>query len=333
MQASILGSELTSIGIGGPVQWLAKPKTADELAEALETDLPLHFLGGGSNLILADEGLEGLLIQPMLHEIELLDEEPDLSRLRQAAGYYTPEKREGMLVLPKALEVQGKPCLVRMGAGVPWGQAVSWSLRQNLAGLQWYARIPCRIGGAVYNNIHGEKHLLSEVIYRVESLDRQGIAHIRYPEELDFGYDQSWFHTSDELITSVTFCLQAVTDLEAAALLTQYQEWTIQKTKVQPSGKNCGSVFRNLPPEVALAGQQAAAWYIDQCGLRGYEQGTLQVYPGHANFIVNRGGGTQADFITLVELIRERVNQRFGMWLNPEVECWDQQGQTRKWLS
>jgi UDP-N-acetylenolpyruvoylglucosamine reductase len=342
MQAGTLGSTLTSMKVGGPVASFWQPSTEADLAEALayadERSLPVKVIGGGSDLLLADEGLAGVLIRPAFKQLARTEGYAEelsawLNREETPGRYRAQEHPDFLALDEREAEVSGEPVLVEMGAGVPWGQAVSWSLREKLSGLQWYARIPCHVGGAAYNNIHGQKHLLSESVVAVRALD-PGTGSVRlYPHaELDFGYDRSRFHGSGEIILSVILALHPSLRPEDDQRL--YLEWTKEKARVQPSGANSGSTFKNLTPEQAEAiGQDAlaAGWYVDQCGLKGRQVGGMQVYPGHGNFVVNLGGGTQADFIALLTEIRSTVWERFRVMLEPEVECVNEQGQTYQW--
>ena len=344
MQEGILGSTLTSMKVGGNIAYFWQPATMQELREALafakERGLPVKVIGGGSDLLLADNGFQGVLIRPAFKQIGRANLSAYAAQLeewhnrQEAPGRYRAEKGEQFLSLDeKDVDETGEPVALEIGAGVPWGQAVSTALRDGLSGLQWFARIPCHVGGAVYNNIHGQKRLLSESVLAVRALDLlTGEEKLYGHAELDFGYDHSRFHASHEIITSVVFILHPSEQTEENQRL--YLEWTKEKARVQPSGANSGSVFKNLTPEqAAVIGQEAvaAAWYVDQCGFKGQQVGGMQVYSGHANFIVNLGEGTQADFIQLVTQIRTAVNERFGVMLEPEVECVNERGQTYRW--
>jgi len=345
-QENIQGASLTSIKLGGPIKYFSKPTSLEELQDDIHQarvlSLPWRVIGGGSNLIMADEGFKGLIIRPAFTQLHLLDQEEskkyesfiqDLAKQRVAPRYAQGEE-EGVLQLASTEEEEvGAVQLVEMGAGVPWGQAVMWSLNQGLSGLHWYARIPCQVGGAAFNNIHGEKHFVSEVVVAVHALTTEGEEVVFGPQDLQFGYDMSRFHSRQEVITKVIFGLQHKKEgaQEQKAL---YLTWTAEKSRVQPSGANCGSVFQNLTPEQHQhTGQTAvaAAWYIDQAGLRGLQVGEMQVYEGHANFILNKGKGTQADFIALLAQIREAVHSRFDIWLEPEAECIDEYGVRKTW--
>lgn len=340
-QPSVLGSSLTAMKVGGPVDWVSRPATQEELEadlrQAGEEGLPVRILGGGSNVLLPDVGLSGLVIIPSSKTREVLSNPsyPEQPITSEDVRYTRETNRADVLHLQTPEQATGELTWVRLGAGLPWGQAVLWTLEQQLTGLQWYARIPCNVGGALYNNIHGEKHFLSEVVQEITSYTTKGEWQRRLPSQLDFFYDHSIFHElPNEVIWEGVFRLERVSEAEAAAARTQYLDWTKHKTTVQPSGANCGSVFQNLTAteqEKAGAESAAAGWYVEQVGAKGWTEGDMQVFPGHANFIVNQGNGTQADFRILVQRIREAVNNQFGIWLTPEVECIEPDGSSVTW--
>lgn len=342
------GVQLTSMKVGGAIRYVSHPANVDELRDdvriAQEQGIALACLGGGSNLIISDAGFDGLFVQPafkMMREVTGEEAERyasylyDLENRPAAEPRYKKGEEPGVLELEHAEgSERQETVLVEIGAGIPWGQAVMWALRENLAGLHWYARIPCQVGGAVFNNIHGEKHLLSEVVCAVYALNLEtGEEDCFGPAELDFGYDHSRFHQRGSIITRIIFALKRVSP-DASAEKQLYMDWTSAKAKVQPSGPNCGSVFQNITEEQARNAQQtplAAAWYVDQAGMKGAQEGGMQVYPTHANFIINNGTGTQADFIVLVQRIRQKVQEKFGILLEPEAECIDEHGKRLAW--
>lgn len=346
-QAGVLPTKLVNMQIGGQIRYLAKATTVAQILEsyqvAQEHQLPVRILGGGSNIILPDEGFDGLLIKPQLLEKEIVHSlGPWQAAIatnkeeQQAQGRYDATEGEEFLKLHDEVAPSGETVYVRLGAGVPWGQAAIWTLTQGLIGFHLFARIPCVIGGSLYNNIHGGKHLLSEFVVAATVCNlKTGEEQILSLPELQLGYDTSIFHTQKHLvITSVMFALKRPEDAAlAASAKDQYVAWTKDKTRVQPAGANCGSVFQNRHLTESDPGdaQTAAAWYIDQLGWRGSWRGKLQVFEGHANFIINHGGGTQADFIGLVKDIRTSVYERFNFWLTPEAECIGPAGETLVW--
>ncbi len=341
----VLGSQLTSIKVGGEIAYFSRPTTIEELQEDLilaqEADIKTRIIGGGSDILFADAGMDGLVIQPALTLCTVLSSDEvsmkkyDKIEPYNAAPRYARGEGEKYLALEGKVVSEGAPTYVELGAGVAWGQAVMWSLNQGLTGLHWFARIPCNVGGAVFNNIHGEKHLLSEVIVGVNCVSRDGKGETRfYPvNESEFGYDYSRFHTSTEVITSVILRLFAAPTEQIAAAKTQYLDWTKTKNTIQPIAANCGSVFQNLEPSEIPAGETsgAAGYYVEFSGQLGRQYGGMQVYPTHGNFITNLGTGTQADFIALVQQVRETVKEKYGVTLHPEAECITENGERFVW--
>lgn len=333
---------VTSMKIGGPATYFSKPANLDELREdirlATESNLVWKVLGGGSNVVFADEGYPGLIIQPAFIDIRLLEAE-EASQYHTAdrsagSARYAQEEREGRLELSHSgSDETGEEVFIEMGAAVPWGRAVMVSLQENLAGLHWYARIPSQVGGAVYNNIHAEKHLLGEVVAGVYALNPETGEEDYFPNEtLAFNYDYSRFHTKKGIITRVIFALTKLSPAEIAKCKDLYLGWTKAKVLVQPSGPNCGSVFQNVAGELRPAESPlAAGWYVEEVGLKGVKQGTVQVYSKHANFIVHEGDGLQTDFIALIARIRQTVFDRYGFWLTPEVEIITAAGEVYTW--
>lgn len=347
---SLPGSTLTSIKVGGEIRYVVPINSVEQFQEsqqiAHQFGLPLAQMGAGSNLVLADQNTEAVILQPSFKTLRLLDlqeGEPYLATYFKEKAVikerYKSEKKEGALELAVQSQEKSQAStewrVVEMGASIPWGQAVQYSLQNQLEGLQWYARIPCQVGGAVYNNIHGEKHFVSESIAAVRAVEiSTGKEIIKTVGELDFEYDYSIFHQVPHLITGVFWALPRVSAERTEENRQQYLNWNKNKAEVQPAGPNCGSVFKNLDSsQMRQSGVEvvAAGWYIDEAGLKGYHIGDMQIYPGHANFIVNKDQGTQADFRALVQHIRARVQQKFSILLEPEVECWDSQAKKMVW--
>ena len=299
-----------------------------------EETLAYRFIGAGSNLVLSNEPFDGVYIIPRLLEksvVDLADYQAARAEFNpnRYAGRYAAEANPTFLQMVERPEIAlGELAAVCIGAGVPWGQAVLWSFDQGMVGLEWYARIPCAVGGAVFNAIHAESHLLAESVLAVYAISCvTGEERMFNQAELDIAYDHSRFHVEREwCITSVVFALRKA---ESAMARSYYLERTKEKTRVQPSGANCGSVFQNL--QEPIEGKVAAAWCIDQAGLKGLRHGALQVYPGHANFILNHGGATQAELVAFLDFIRKTVHQKFSIWLVPEVECVNAAGQSLVW--
>ncbi len=355
VQQNVSGADLTTMQVGGMVRFFARCKTIGEAQEAIAwaqgEGIRIRAVGAGSNLIIPDEGFDGLLLRLETSEKRVLSpDEQDAykeavtiwQQTVQPKARHTQGSGSGVLQLPvEEQDEPGKPTLVYLDAGLLWGAAVVWTLQQNLIGLHWFSRIPCRVGGAIFNNIHGGKHFFSEYIVAVHAIDADGNEQVFIQDQLAFGYDTSLFHQRRDLtIVGVVCVFNEVSPAVAAEKMSLYKEWTQEKTRVQPSGPNCGSVFQNLgeisPELTPLAVAEgitmpeegwshSAARYIDLAGGKGLRHGGMQVYPGHANFICNVGkaegvNGTARELAELISMLQQRVRERFCLEIIPEVE-------------
>ncbi len=328
---------LTTTHIGAPVLDLYEPRTVAEVSEVLSQHPTPAILGGGSNLIFPDSPLQRVVMRPRLAEFSVDEHAHTAFMPPTTTGRYTKGSEVGVLALADEVPMEGEFVFVTIGAGVPWGQAVQWTLQQGLLGLHRYARIPCRVGGAVYNNIHAKEHLLAEHIAAVQVVHPERGSYWVSASECSFGYDYSRFHVSGETITAVQFALvHPNEDGHLVAAKEQYRLWGIEKARVQPSEPNAGSVFQNLDTTIQEqhgVSMAAAGWYLDQLGAKGTKEGGVMVSERHANFIIAEEDARQEDWITLVELLRKRVYEAYGFFLHPEVVCWDEQATAHRWLS
>lgn len=325
----ILGRDLTTIRIGGPIQRFEQPSTVQSLLAILkEKHERLKVIGSGSNLIFADEGFRGTVIRPLLMDIQQGTAD---SYSKEIAAWQKTEIATGRYADSAAYDqtkgMEGEIVVLEVGSGVIWPKLVAYCLSNCLAGLEVYARIPCRVGGAIRNNIHAGAELLGRHVIAVEAVNMDGHKTIYSQDDLRFGYDTSRFLAQPEVITRVIFGLKRVSAGHSLENAERYRSIVKRKTAQQPSGPNCGSVFQNLVPE----GDRpvSAAWYIEQAGCKGMQIGDLGVSFIHANFIVNNAQGRQEEFLELVNRIKDRVFKQFTFELLPEVEVIDQEGRNR----
>ena len=303
--------------------------TSDEGREyqkkLLPTDIPITILGNGSNIIISDSGIRGLVIKIATQEIAI---HPELSQGIQPSTSISTQRSEGdsqkyldfsKLDYDETNLPQKK---VTLSCGLSLARVITKLLDQGLTGLQWFAYIPASIGGAVYGNIHGGSHNFSEVIDSVEIFDfTTGQFKKIKSQYLDWRYDHSTFQFHPEwLIISVTLKL-FVGDTQKARQVVD--AWIKQKQKVQAMN-SAGSVFKNPSLEDCqrLWGEQkSSGWIIDQVlGLKGVREGDIQVSTNHANFIINHGHGTAADYLKLVKTIQSAAQEKLHLNLKPEVK-------------
>jgi len=276
--------DFTTWKVGGPAEWFAEPVCRAELRELATwihgQGLPLHCIGGGSNLLVADGGLAGLSI--CLRRLQG-------SQLEAAGGW------------------------VEAAAGEPLPTLARKAARAGLHGLEWAVGIPGTVGGAAVMNAGAQGGCTAEWLQAVEVLDPRQPATPFWlnASELDFGYRHSRLQSEPLIVVSARFRLEPGHD--PAALTARTSANLQRRTSSQPyQWPSCGSVFRNPEPE--KAGQ-----LIEALGLKGLRIGGAEVSGLHANFIVNTGDACAADIDALIREVQRRVAAARGIQLRPEV--------------
>lgn len=276
----------TTLRVGGPADFLALAQTTDEVVRlvraARRLGLPWRVIGRGSNLLVADRGVRGLVIRDTANQVQVL-----------------PDDRPGHEI-------------VRADAGVSCANLASRTAKLGLAGFEFAVAIPGTIGGAVVQDAGAHGAQTADVLAAVEYLDRDGQARVAGPEELALGYRTSRFKhpPRGQAVLRADLRLRRSTPAEVAALIDEIRRW---RAASQPTEPSAGSIFTNPPGD--FAGR-----LIEQAGLKGRRVGAAQISSKHANFVVNLGGAGAADVRALIELARYEVRRRFGVLLEPEVE-------------
>jgi len=273
----------TSFKVGGTADCFAAPRTPEELVAVLDwgysRTLPLTILGAGSNLLIGDRGVRGLVIC-----------------LRHLRG----------------MRIDAKHGRVVAAAGEPVARLAWQAAEVGLSGFEWAVGIPGTVGGLVAMNAGAQGGCAADCVLSVEAIAPNGIQHTLLASALEYRYRHSRLQESGDLVVSATLQLQPGCD---PAVVTQRTETYLQKRKsTQPYHlPSCGSVFRNPP-------QGHAGQMIEAMGLKGHTLGRAQVAELHANFILNLGGATAQDIRDLICHVRDRVQDRTGVLLVPEVK-------------
>ncbi len=330
-------ASLTTLGIGGMAQWFLRATTAEDVAEAHawseRAGLPMFILGGGSNVVIADAGIPGLVVT--------------------------------MAISGTEFRRSGEETIVSAGAGAPWDPLVQEAVHRGLAGLECLSGIPGSVGGTPIQNVGAYGQDVSRAIQHVTVYDRasRGLAEIA-GADCGFGYRTSRFKHRDAsrfVVCGVTFrlrhgvptvtypdvvkCLRqkpgrtlTVGDVREAVLTTRRLKGMVLDPS-DPDTRSVGSFFTNpvveadvharvasasgepVPGFAADAGQvkMSAAWLIERSGYaRGHHAGRVGLSSKHPLAIVNRGGGTARDVLAFASQIKRAVVDRFGIWLVPE---------------
>ena len=277
-------ARLTTVRAGGVAELFARPATEAELVELLGWAAgeghPVEVVGSGSNLLVADSGVKGLVLK--------LD------------GELTGIERDGTRVL--------------CGAGVRLPSAAAKIARWGLTGLEFGINIPGTVGGAVRMNANAYGGELASVLEWVSVCGPEGVSR-RTPDELGFAYRRSNLDPG-EVVSKASF---ALSEADPERVKMTLAEMRGKRREAQPSGiKTFGSTFKN--PDDPRAEGLSAGMLLDAVGARGLAVGGARFSPKHANFVENTGSATTGDILGLMAAGRRLVHERYGVLLEPEVQ-------------
>ncbi len=320
-------AQYTAVKIGGPAEVFCQLSSSAQVEQVIKfcisEQIPYTMLGWGANTLISDAGIRGLVIRVISQSIEVLNAGDVLEiAATQPAARWAADAQRGSFTYEFSdinySEDDAARVPVVLDAGVPLSFATTSLLKQGITGLQWYARIPATIGGAVYNNIHGGTHFLSEVVTAVDLITASGEKRTIPATELDFGYDYSRFHVSDEVILRVHMSLYKG-DVERATQV--FTEWG--KRKAQQPSRSLGCVFQNISSEVQqrLNLPTPSVGYIIEHVLhrKGWQLGGAKVSEYHAAFIENTGSASAAEYLEIIKTIIAETQQKLDIRLQCEI--------------
>ena len=305
-----------------PLRPLAKDASTSK--NSLQGEFSITILGNGSNTLISDSGIRGIVIKNSSTTFSISDTTSPPQKIDRFSTQRTendPSKYLNFGALD--YDESDKPrVLVKIDSGCNLPQIINQLINKNITGLQWFGYIPGSIGGAIFGNIHGGAYNFSDFIKEVEVFDLQtsNILHLT-SDQLSWGYDFSSFQQNPHLvILSVTMSLfQGDTTKARETVLA----WVKQKSTVQ-SMNSLGSVFKNPPLETCQkiwGEQKSAGWIIDnELKLKGQNSGDAQISLKHANFIINNGHATAKDYLNLVSLIQSQMQEKFGFQFELEIK-------------
>jgi UDP-N-acetylmuramate dehydrogenase len=282
-------ARFTTFRVGGPADWLVELRGAEEIRRAValarDAGIAITILGGGSNVLVADEGVRGLVIRIHGGSVSAID-----------------------------------GARIRADAGVTINGLVRWTISRGIAGLEAWAGTPGTVGGAVHGNAHFRGGLISEAIHLVTLAARDGTVADVAAGELEFGYDYSRLHRTGEIVISTDFRVGAG---DPGALRATARESLAFRKRTQPlESSSAGCVFQNPNPAVDRIPDgvpPSAGALVDRAGLKGAREGGAIVSTTHANFIVNDGTAKAAEIRELIDRCKRGVHERFGIQLREEI--------------
>ncbi len=286
-------SRYTTFRIGGPADYLVRASDRPTLELALEwaerEGLPVTVIGGGSNLLIRDGGIRGLVI------------------VFRAAGE----------ALAGALQVapDDGATLVSLPATAPLSWVGHRTSELGLAGLEWAAGLPGVVGGAVVNNAGAHGGEIGAVLVDVELYDLEERRVVRWTRDvLAPRYRMTELKAQPRPRRYVVLAARVrLLPGDPGRLLRTAEEYARWRREHQPTGPCAGSVFTNPPGTYA-------GYLIERAGLKGFQIGRMRVSERHANFFLNLGGASAAEALALLEAVQRQVAERFGIVLQPEIE-------------
>lgn len=294
----------TWMKIGGPADLFLVARSAKDLSLAVslakKNKIAYTVLGGGSNVLVKDGGISGLVIKNQADKVSF-----------GGFGGKIKDKKVGM-----------EKAIVKAESGAVVNQVVRFTLEESLAGLEEFLGIPGTIGGAVYNNSHHLDHLIGDCVSEVGVVDEKGEEKIYTKFEMKFAYDYSVLQRTNEVILWASFLLRRG---DKKKLWEKAETALKRRRDTQPLQiPSSGCMFKNIGEANAIRfntpnRSTSAGFLIDQAGLKGTRVGGAEVSDKHANFIVNTGEATAKDVIELSEKVIDKIKDKYGVTLEREV--------------
>ena len=279
-------STLTSFQTGGPARYFYIVSHTEEIAKLLkavkECHLDIFFIGGGSNLLVSDEGYDGLIAKIAI---------------------------KGMRYLGDGI--------VECGAGEQLMDLVRFCADKSLTGIEFATGIWGTVGGAVYGNAGAYGGDIGSIIESMVVCNSNGEIKTVPAEYGQFSYRDSAFKTTKEIVTKINIRLN---DGDKAEINRRIEEIMTSRAEKHPEdGKSAGCFFKNIPDSREKFGKLPAGKLLDEIGAKKMSCGDAKVFAKHANIIVNSGRATSKEIRELADILKRKVKERFGLDLEEEI--------------
>ncbi|OGZ72271.1 MAG: UDP-N-acetylenolpyruvoylglucosamine reductase [Candidatus Staskawiczbacteria bacterium RIFCSPLOWO2_01_FULL_38_12b] len=303
LQKNILLKNYTSFKIGGPAEYFLVTHNKNTIIKAIalakKIQIPVFVLGGGTNLLVSDKGVKGLVVKIENHH---------------------------------PIAQKNNSC-IEAGAGVLMKSLVSFSVEKSLQGLEWAGGLPGTFGGAIRGNAGAFGGETQDSILEVEALDEHLQVKKLNNKRCQFSYRNSVFKEKKWIVLSAKLQLKKGDKKELGRLAASHIAYRKQKHPLEyPSA---GSVFKNVDFKKIPARFQTvfldkvkkdpfeivpAAWFIIGAGLTGKKIGRAEVSKKHSNYIINLGGAKATDVLKLIALVKKQIKKKYGIVLEQEVQ-------------
>ena len=277
-------SKHTSFKTGGFAEFYIVAKTIEDIQNIFKyakvNEIKLYIIGNGSNLLVSDEGIKGIVLKIALDDISITKQEENI--------------------------------IVKAGAGVKVMALAQELKKQGITGFEELAGIPGTIGGANYMNAGAYGKEIKEIIIETIALDVEtGNVEKLKNEQQKLRYRDSIFKQKKYIILETTMKLQKGNTEEIEQKMNEYLKQRKEKQPIEYS--SAGSTFKRGDGFIT-------AKLIDECGLKGYTIGGAQISEKHAGFIINKGNATSKDILDLIAYTKKKVFEKFGVQIEEEIE-------------
>lgn len=299
----------TTFKIGGPAEFFYKARTTDEIIKAViaaqKLKINWQILGSGSNVLISDKILSGLTIRNEAMSIRIL-------------------KRLGKVTDGKT---QVNQVLLEADSGVLMNSLVRYACDEGLAGLERHLGLPGTVGGAIYNNSKWTNPIsyTGDLLYQAKILTQAGIIKTVSHNYFKFAYDYSILQKTHDIVLTATFLLNTASKQKLWEIANNS---IVYRQKNQPMGvATAGCTFKNISLSEAMRictpnSMTSTGYLLDQVGLKNYTIGKAKFSEKHANFIINTGGASSSDVISLIREAQARVKAKYNVSLELEIELW-----------
>ena len=302
VQRNVSLKNYTTFGIGGPARYFFIARTKDDIVQAFKAarkyTIPFLNLGEGSNLLISDNGFDGLVVK------------------MENTTYAIHNTR------------------ISAESGILFSILVRETGKRGLSGLEWAGGLPGTLGGAVRGNAGAFGGEIKDSILSVEALDRRGIVRTLSKRKCHFVYRSSVFKKKNWIVLSAILQLKKGNKKVIQSIARDHSKYRKEKHPLEFG--NAGSIFKNcdlktIPKKIRNSFSAViktdpfpvvpTAYLIAKAGLKGLQVGQVQVSKKHPNYIVNLGGGTARDVVTLIRQVKKAVKKTFGIAIEEEIQC------------
>jgi UDP-N-acetylmuramate dehydrogenase len=318
----------TTLHIGGPAEMLIETHSAQELAETVASaraeSVPVTILGEGSNVLISDNGIGGLVVINKSDNMKVTEPSNKVASIpiRHITPRWQSDHTKGTFKYEFAdldYDESDSPAgSVEVDSGASLPKVLTTLIAQGITGLQWFSGIPGTIGGAIVNNIHGGTHFFHEYVQSIRILTTKGKEKVLTNKNFNADYNKTNFQKTGDTLLSATLTLHKG-DAERAQSVAG--EWARRKS-IQPRNSP-GCAFSNITAEdrTRLGFPTTSVGYIVEHVLKmsEYRVGDAAISKAHHNFIVNEGNATAKDYVAVMKEIAYRAKKKTGISLKPEI--------------